>query len=60
MIGNLVADVKDEVIGRRRHLRQNPELSFEEDASIVTLLSNLTVSLATRLSTAAGGAGKHA
>ena len=30
-IGNLVADVKDEVIRWRRHLHQNPELSFEEE-----------------------------
>ena len=59
--GNLVADAKDEVIGWGRHLLyQNPELSIEEDASIVTLLANLAVSLAPRLSTAVGGARKCA
>lgn len=59
--GNLVADAKDEVIGWCRHLLyQNPELSIEEEASIVTLLANLAVSLAPRLSTAVGGARKCA
>ena len=30
-ISNLVEDVRDEVIGWRRHLHQNPELSFKEE-----------------------------
>ncbi len=32
-ISNFVEDVRDEVIGWRRHLHQNPELSFEEETS---------------------------
>lgn len=30
-ISNLVEDVRDEVIGWRRHLHRNPELSFQEE-----------------------------
>ena len=30
-INDLVEDVRDEVIGWRRHLHRNPELSFEEE-----------------------------
>jgi len=30
-ISNFVEDVRDEVVGWRRHLHQNPELSFQEE-----------------------------